>query len=228
MAGSLRRTRNKPRPTEPQAAKPADKLVIEADQLVYNKDKNTVTAVGSVQLFYQGRVLQADRVVYNRATKRVYAEGHAKMTDERGDIVYGGRFELSDDFRDGFIDSVQVLTSDKTRFTSPLVERSNGDVTVLKKGPYTACEPCKNHPERPPFWQVRATRIIENQETHTVYYEDAQMLFGGVPLLHALFLVARRDGQQTDRASGAVVYFGRDLGYGISCHISSTSRRTTT
>ena len=120
-----------------QAAKPPDKLVIDADQLIYDKDKNTVSAVGSVQLFYQGRILQADRVVYNRATKRVYAEGHAKMTDEHGDVVYGSRFELSDNFREGFIDSVQVLTSDKTRFTAPRVERTNGDVTATTDGAAT-------------------------------------------------------------------------------------------
>ena len=171
-------------PAAKEAAKTPDKLVIDADELVYDRDKNIVSANGSVQLFYQGRVLQADHVVYNRATKRVYAEGHAKMTDEHGDIVYGSRFELSDNFRDGFIDSVQALTSDKTRFTSPRIERTNGDVTVLSKGSYTACEPCKDHPERPPFWQVRAARIIENQETHTVYYEDAQMLVWGVPVFY--------------------------------------------
>ena len=151
---------------------------------IYDKDNNTVTAEGSVQLFYQGRVLQADRVVYNRVTKRVYAEGHAKMTDEHGDIVYGTRFELSENFRDGFIDSVQALTSDKTRFSSPRGERMNGDVTVLDKASYTACEPCKDHPERPPFWQVRATKIIENQETHTVYYEGAQISFWGFPVFY--------------------------------------------
>ena len=137
---SLRRPSRRADGASPPAAetlapgKAPDKLVIDADELVYDKDKNTVSAVGSVQLFYQGRILQADRVIYNRATKRVYAEGHAKMTDEHGDVVYGSRFELSDNFRDGFIDSVQVLTSDKTRFTSPRVERSNGDVTVLRKG----------------------------------------------------------------------------------------------
>ena len=173
-------------PAEAQSAqaKPQDKLVIDADELVYDKDKNTISAVGSVQLFYQGRVLQADRVTYDRATKRVYAEGHAKMTDEHGNVVYGSRFALSDDFRDGFIDSVQVLTTDKTRFSSPRVERSNGDVTILEKGAYTACEPCKDHPERPPFWQVKATKIIENQETHTIYYEDAQLQFWGFPVFY--------------------------------------------
>jgi LPS-assembly protein len=165
-------------------AKPKDKLVIDADQLIYDKDKNTITAEGSVQLFYQGRLLQADRVIYDRASKRVYADGHAKMTDEHGNVVYGTRFALSDDFRDGFIDSVQVLTSDKTRFSTPRAERSNGDVTVLEKGAYTACEPCKDHPERPPFWQVKATKIIENQTTHTIYYENAQLQFWGFPVFY--------------------------------------------
>ncbi len=198
-------------------AKPQDKLVIDADELVYDKNKNTVSAVGSVQLFYQGRVLQADKVTYERASKRVYAEGHAKMTDEHGDVVYGSRFELSDDFRDGFIDSVQLLTTDKARFTSPRVERSNGDITVLEKAAYTACEPCKDHPERPPFWQVRATKIIENQETHTIYYEDAQILFWGFPVFWMPYFSSpdATVNKQTGLLAPQVVS-GADLGYGLS------------
>ena len=204
-------------PRRPAPAKPPDKLVIDADELIYDKDKNTVTAQGSVQLFYQGRLLQADRVVYNRVTKRVYAEGHAKMTDEHGDIVYGTRFELSENFRDGFIDSVQALTSDKTRFTSPRGERMNGDVTVLEKGSYTACEPCKDHPERPPFWQVRATKIIENQETHTVYYEGAQMLVWGFPVFYMPYFSSPDStvNKQTGLLAPQFVSGGY-LGYGLS------------
>ena len=198
-------------------AKPQDKLVIDADELVYDKDKNTISAIGSVQLFYQGRVLQADRVTYDRATKRVYAEGHAKMTDEHGNVVYGSRFAVSDDFRDGFIDSVQVLTTDKTRFSSPRVERSNGDVTVLQKGAYTACEPCKDHPERPPFWQVQATKIIENQETHTVYYENAQLQFWGFPVFYMPYFSSPDStvNKKTGLLAPALVS-GGNLGYGIS------------
>jgi LPS-assembly protein len=198
-------------------AKPQDKLVIDADELVYDKDKNIVTAQGSVQLFYQGRVLQADKVIYERATKRVYAEGHAKMTDEHGDVVYGSRFELSDDFREGFIDSVQALTADKTRFTSPRIERQNGDLTVLQNGAYTACEPCKDHPERPPFWQVRATKIIENQETHTIYYENAQLLFWGFPVFWFPYFSSpdATVNKQTGLLAPSLVS-GSSLGYGFS------------
>ncbi len=199
------------------AAKPQDKLVIDADQLIYDKDKNIVSAVGSVQLFYQGRTLQADRVTYDRATRRVTAEGHAKMTDEHGDVVYGSRFELDENFRDGFIDSVQAVTSDKTRFSSPRVERTNGTVTVFERGSYTACEPCRDHPERPPFWQVRATKIIENQETHTVYYEDAQMLFWGVPMIWFPYFSTPNStvNKQTGLLAPSIVS-GAALGYGAS------------
>jgi LPS-assembly protein len=204
-------------PAQSAQAKPQDKLLIDADELVYDKDKNTISAVGSVQLFYEGRVLQADRVTYDRASKRVYAEGHAKMTDEHGNVVYGSRFALSDDFRDGFIDSVQVLTVDKTRFTSPRIERSNGDVTVLEKGAYTACEPCKDHPERPPFWQVRATKIIENQTTHTVYYEDAQLQFWGFPVFYMPYFSSpdATVNKQTGLLAPSLVS-GGNLGYGMS------------
>ena len=199
------------------AAKPPDKMVIDADELIYDRDKNTVSASGSVQLFYQGRTLQADKVVYNRATKRVYAEGHAKMTDEHGNVVYGTRFELSDNFRDGFIDSVQVLTQDKTRFTSPRVERQEGSVVVFNKGQYTACEPCKAHPERPPFWQVRATKIIENQETQTIYFEDAELLFWGWPVFYAPYLSAP-DSSVNKKTGFLAPSFvsGSSLGYGFS------------
>jgi LPS-assembly protein len=206
-----------PAPAQSAQDKPNDKLVIDADELIYDKDKNTVSAAGSVQLFYQGRVLQADRVIYERATKRVYAEGHAKMTDEHGDVIYGSRFELSDDFRDGFIDSVQVLTADKTRFTSPRVERSTGDITVLQKGAYTACEPCKDHPERPPFWQVRATKIIENQETHTIYYENAQLQFWGFPVFWMPYFSSpdATVNKQTGLLAPSIVS-GSNLGTGFS------------
>jgi LPS-assembly protein len=172
------------------APKNPDKMVVEANELVYDKDKNTVAAVGNAQLYYQGRILEADKVIYDRNTKRVYAEGHAKLTDERGDVTYGSRFDLTDDFRNGFIDSLQAVATDKTRFTAPRAERSGGDTTVFEKGTYTACEPCQDHPEKPTLWQVRAARIIHNQQTHVIYYEQAWLEVAGVPIAYLPYFSA--------------------------------------
>jgi LPS-assembly protein len=197
------------------AAQHPDKLILEADELVYDKDHDTVSAVGAVELYYKHRVLQADRVIYNRATKRVYAEGRAKLTDEHGNVTYASRFDLTDDFGAGFAEGVEMLSTAKTRFTAPRVERSAGAVTVFNGGVYTACEPCKDHPERPPFWQIRAARIIENQQTHIVYYEDAWLEVGGVPIAYVPYFSAADP--TVTRASGVLaptLYQGNRLGYG--------------
>jgi LPS-assembly protein len=202
--------------TPANGGKARDKMYVEADQLVFDKDKNTISAVGDAQIYYQGRVLEADRVVYDRNSKRVYAEGHAKLTDEHGNITYGSRFDLTSDFRDGFIESVQGLTTDKTHFSAPRAERSNGETIAFEKGTYTACEACRDHPERPPLWRVRAAKIIHNNQTHTVYYEDATLELAGVPIAYLPYFsspdwtVSRQSGILAPR-------FLQDsyLGYGV-------------
>jgi LPS-assembly protein len=159
-----------------------DRMLVEADQLIYNRDNDSVAAQGNVQLYYQGRVLEADKVTYDRNTKRVFAEGNAKLTERDGTVAYGDRFELTDDFHDGFIDSLRTVTSDKARFSAPRAERTDGETTVFEKGTYTACEACKDHPERPPMWQIKAVKIIHKNAEQTVYYEDATLEFLGVPV----------------------------------------------
>jgi len=199
------------------AARNPDKLYVEADQLTYDKDRDTVTATGGVVLYYKGRVLQADRVVYNRLSKRVLAEGRAKLTDENGNVTYSPKFDLTDDFANGFANSVQVLTTNKTRLTSPRIERSAGSITVLDQGVYTACEPCKAHPEWPPEWQVRAAKIIENQQTHTVYFENAWLDVYGVPIAYIPYFSAPDPTVTRQTGVLAPVYTNRSgLGTGVS------------
>ncbi len=169
-------------PAAGQQAK--DRMLIEAKQLVYNNDKNTVEAVGDVQIFYQGRTLEADRVVYNRGTKRVFAEGNARMTEANGQLITGSRFDLTDDFRDGFIDSLRTENPDKSRFAAPRAERSGGDTVSFTTGTYTACEPCKDNPEKPPLWQVRSQRIIHKGDEKTIYFEGSTLELVGIPIAY--------------------------------------------
>ncbi|MCI0600937.1 MAG: hypothetical protein L0Y60_15730, partial [Beijerinckiaceae bacterium] len=166
------------------------KLFVEAAELRYDSDRNTVSAEGNARVYYMGRVLEADRVVYDRNSGRVYAEGHAKLTESDGTVLHGERFDLTDDFRDGFIESLRADTPPKpymnlppgpfpggqpglagavsgtykTYFSAPRAERIAGDTTVFEMGTYTACEPCKDNPDKPPLWRVRAKRIIHKND----------------------------------------------------------------
>nr|WP_238180248.1 LPS-assembly protein LptD [Methylobacterium haplocladii] len=175
------------------AAKPKgnERLLVEADELIYDNDKNTVVARGNAELHYGARTLQADRVRYDRATSRVFAEGNVRLTDDTGSVVTGERMELTDDFKSGFIDSLRIQTTIeqkgqpvRTRIAAPRAERIDGEQTSFDYATYTACEPCKDHPEKPPLWQIKAAKIIQNSETHTIYYEDSTLEIAGIPVAY--------------------------------------------
>lgn len=198
-------------------AKPQDKLLVEATELVYDKNTDKVSAIGNAQLYYQGRTLEADRVTYDRKNKRVYAEGNARMTDSTGTKYYGSRFELTDDFKNGFIDSLSSEAPDKQRFSAARAERVNGQTATFERGTYTACEPCKDDPSKPPLWQVRAARITHKTDEQTIYYEQAALEFWGVPI--AYMPVFTTPDPSVTRKSGFLapgVVVKKSLGYGVS------------
>jgi LPS-assembly protein len=163
---------------------PGSKMLVEADQLVYDYDHKTVSAVGNVKIYYSGYTLEAERVTYNQPSRRLTASGSVKLTDPTGIATYAQQIDLTDDFSDGFVDSLRVEAPDKTRFAAARAERANGEVTTLEHGVYTACEPCKDHPEKPPLWQINAQKIVMNQKTKTVYFRNASFEFMGVPLAY--------------------------------------------
>lgn len=161
---------------------PNAKMLLEAKELQYDYNREIVTAVGSVDVYYDGRALQADRVAYNQKTNRVVATGRVKMIERSGNVVYTDRLDVTDNFKDGFIDSLRVETVNQTHFAAARGRREGGKLTVFDRGVYTACEPCRENPSKPPLWQVKAKRIIWREDEKTIYYEDATFELFGYPI----------------------------------------------
>src|SRR6187402_1326707 len=172
-------TRPKPAP-----AAQTGQMMVQAVEVDYDYNNSRIAAVGSVQMFYNGTTVEADKVVYDQKTKRLHAEGNVRMTDADGKITYANLLDLSDDYRDGFVDSLRVDTADATRMAATRAERSAGNFTVFQNGVYTACAACKEDPKKPPLWQVKGARVIHDQGEKMMYFEDARIEFFGVPLAY--------------------------------------------
>jgi LPS-assembly protein len=182
-----------PRPPQPpkKPAPPSNQpMLVQATEIRYDYTNNSVAAVGNVQIYYSGATVEADQVTYDQKTKRLVAEGNVRLTEPDGKITYGQKIDLTDDYRDGFVDSLRLETPDDTRFAASRADRSKGNYTVLQNGVYTACEPCKDDPKKPPLWQVQAARIIHDEGEKMVYFEDARVEFFGVPIAYFPFLSA--------------------------------------
>src|SRR3981189_1423784 len=172
-----------PRPKPPKTASDGQMLV-QATQVDYDYNNSRVSAVGNVQMFYNGTSVEADKVIYDQKTKRLHAEGNIRMTDADGKITYANIMDLSDDYRDGFVDSLRVDTADATRMAATRADRTSGNYTVFENGVYTACAPCRDDPKKPPLWQGKGMRIIHDQIDKMMYFENAQLEFFGVPMAY--------------------------------------------
>ncbi len=85
-------------------------MLVQADEIRYDNANDLVSAIGNVQIYYNGATVEADKVVYDQRTKRLHAEGNARLTEADGKVSYGQQLDLSDNFRDGFIDSLRLET----------------------------------------------------------------------------------------------------------------------
>lgn len=181
-------------PTQPLRAKPrtdgprrlTDKapMLVQATEMQYDYTNKRVSAVGNVQVYYAGTTIEADRLIYDETTKRIHAEGNVRMTEADGRITYAEVINLSDDFRDGFVDSLRLDSADQTRMAAARADRSAGNYTVFHSGVYTACEPCKDDPRKPPLWQVKGARMIHDEGERMIYFEQAQLEFFGKPVAY--------------------------------------------
>ena len=125
------------------------RLLLEADQLIYDFDNETITAVGGVEIHYNGYIVQAARLRYYQRTGRLIASGGVRIVEPRGNVITAREVDITDDFRDGFIESLNVETAQRARFSAKRAERRDGNVTVFEQGTYTACPKCEENPDKP-------------------------------------------------------------------------------
>jgi LPS-assembly protein len=196
---------------------PNAQLLLESDELVYDINAKTISAVGGVQIDYDGNRLVARQVTYDQKTGRLKAVGKVEIVEKDGNRIYAENLDVTDDFKEGFVNALRVEAADNTRFAAESAERIGGEITSFNNGIYTACEPCRAKPDKAPLWQVRAQKIIWNGKKKTIRFERGRFEMFGMPLA---FLPAFEIADPTvKRKSGFLIPSYRhesELGTGIT------------
>jgi LPS-assembly protein len=167
---------------ESSAPSGEEQLLLESDQLTFDNDRSVVVATGNVQIAYGESTLVADRVEYNQQSGRLIAAGNVEILEPNGNRIFAEEIDITDDFRDGFISALNIATPDNTRIAAESAERRDGEVTTFNNGVYTACKACKDNPQKPPFWSIRAAKVVINEATRTIDYEEPTFEFFGKPV----------------------------------------------
>lgn len=216
-----------------QEAADDSKLLLTANDLVYNRDTQRIIASGVVRMNYAGYQMVAQQVEYNQSNGRVIARGNIELIEPDGNRIYADELDVTDDFAQGFVNSLRIETTDNTRIAGESAERLSEDRMVLNNGVYTACLPCAEKPGKAPLWQVKAQRVIQDGKSQTVRLENATFELFGRPIGYLPFLTVPDN--TVKRKSGLLFPRMRlvdNLGFGIGIpyfHVlSNTSDITVT
>jgi len=159
----------------------AQPLYLTADRLTYDQRGNLVIARGNVEIYYNNYVLTADEVFYDQSARTLTALGNVELRDPNGTVTRGERITLTDDFTEGFIQSLSMVARDDTRIAARRAIRREGNVTEFEEGKFT---PCRSEAGMPPLWCISAARVIHDQAAATITYHDAYFEVLGTPILY--------------------------------------------
>src|SRR5437879_12548315 len=72
-----------PRPPKPppRPAKNDGQMLVQATEVDYDYNNQRVSAVGNVQMFYNGTSIEADKVIYDQKTKHLHDEGNIRLNE---------------------------------------------------------------------------------------------------------------------------------------------------
>ncbi|MBA5724227.1 LPS-assembly protein LptD [Candidatus Liberibacter sp.] len=195
------------------------KLTLSSDEIIYNADTNTTTAVGNVKMSYNGYYVTSDKITYYRKTGRIIANGNIELIEKNGNRLHANHIDITDNFSDGFIQELTIKMPNNTYLSAKSATRiAREERAIFNHGMYTACSACYSPKTSfPPFWAVKSKRIIQNDRTHTIRLEKAYFeLFGtSVAYLPVIEIPDNTISRQTGFLFPKIVYSGPQQGIGF-------------
>ena len=163
------------------AAPAQDRATLIADSLrIAGPDQ--LIATGNVEIFFKGQRLTAKSLIFDRAADTVQISGPIVLTDGSQNYILANQAELSADLRNGILTSARMVMNQQLQLAASEIMRVGGRYTTLNRVVASSCKICAGDPT--PLWEIRATRVLHDQSERQLYFEHAQLRFGGVPVLY--------------------------------------------
>lgn len=194
----------------------AQEILLEADRLTYDYNRDVVSAEGHVRLYYGAQIVEADRLSLDRRKDRLTAEGNVRALDEKGFFVQAEALTASTDLKDAFIAALQIdNTIQRTRFSAESAQKTD-NITRFEKGSYTVYTDPRYTLKAPP-WRIKAAQITYDESTETITYLHPRFEFFGHSVFGLPYLTHAypAEGPQTGFLVPSFV-FSEQMGYGVN------------
>lgn len=154
--------------------------VIDADEVEYDDNSQTVTAKGHVEIFRDEYTLKADKITYNKNTKKAYALGNVIMLSPNGDIIKSNNIEVDNVLKQAITELATARFNNDSKFTAEKVHYYYPNITIFKNVSYTPCALCEG---KAPEWQIKSSKVSYEKEKNVSYLHNIFEIYG-VPVLY--------------------------------------------
>ena len=158
-----------------------DRASLVADSLNIT-GSDTLIARGHVEIFFKGQRLSATSIVYDRANDRLIIEGPIVLNDGQGSFILASQAELSADLTEGVLQSARMVMNQQLQLAAAEIMRVGGRYTALNRVAASSCKVCAGDPT--PLWEIRARRVVHDQQERQLYFDAAQFRLAGVPVMY--------------------------------------------
>jgi LPS-assembly protein len=213
LAVALGLARAGPSPVAAQQGDAAPRPAMLVADDVYLEADDRLVATGSVEAIYDGRRLRAARIVYDRAADRLRLTGPIVIEEADDRLILADAGEIDEQLRNGILRGARIVMGRQLQMAAQEFERSAGRYNRLSNVSVTSCRVCETG--RPPLWQIRARRVVHDQQARQLYFEGAQLRVLDTPIFYLPRL--RLPDPTLERATGFLVPSLRNsslLGFG--------------
>lgn len=176
--------------SQTQAAAKIQGILINADNLYRDSEKELVELTGNVQIVYMGQHVKADKAKIYLRSKQIEASGNVEIVSEKNTIG-GDSIQLDYEGNTGLIQNGYV-SSGSVMFKGSLLQKIGPEEFLVSDAEYTTCANC------PPSWSFSGT-TVRAQLGGYAYIKNTLIRFGSVPFLWLPYLVVPL---KSDRQSG--------------------------
>ncbi|MDJ0825956.1 MAG: LPS assembly protein LptD [Rhodobacter sp.] len=151
-----------------------------ADRVTFD-GQDTVIANGNVEVLYEGQRLLADQITYDRAADELAIVGDITLIEEDGQVLTADTATISGDLRQGIMQGARVVLNEQMQIAAAEINRVDGRYNQLYKAVASSCRVCEDDPT--PLWQIRAKRVVHDQEERQLYFDNARFEVMGLPVM---------------------------------------------
>ena len=162
-----------------------NEIIIEADELIYDKNQDLIRAQGNVEIRQNQLHLVVDKIVYNKKNNYLYVLGNLAFKNDNKNYFFGSKAFFNRDENEGLIINFQARLAKKGLLSSNFAQMINKNTFIVQDIIFSTCKLCNNNliPNKP-LWQIAAKKAVINTKEKNVKFTNSKIELFGIPILY--------------------------------------------